>query len=300
MENIRDVKYRDIKLVSIEKRRNQLILEANYHTTKYFLENLLAIEIKKMRVKRNRPGYLGLSMLDIGKTLMYEFWYDYIKPKYQDNAKLCCMDTGSVIIHIKIKEFYEDIADDAKKIYDASNYEVNRPLPKGKNEKAIGYDKFVAVRSKKYSYLMDDGNRSKTYSYLMDDGNSNKKAKGTKTCVTKRKLKFKNYEDCNEATLLDNIIKYSEKNGVNTDTLKKDHEEFIKNNKLTLKTQQRFKSENHNVFTEEINKIALNSNDDKRIQSIDSTETPACETKINLISEKETIKSNNTVKQYKQ
>ena len=147
---------------------------------------------------------------------------------------------------------------------------------------------------------MDDGNRSKTYSYLMDDGNSNKKAKGTKTCVIKRKLKSKNYEDCNEATLLDNIIKYSEKNGVNTDTLKKDHEEFIKNNKLTLKTQQRFKSENHNVFTEEINKIALNSNDDKRIQSIDSTETPACETKINLISEKETIKSNNTVKQYKQ
>ena len=79
MENVR--KHRDIKLVTTDKRRNQLVSEPNYHTTKRFSEDLLAIEMKKMKVKMNKPVYLGLSILDISKTPMYEFWYDYIKPK---------------------------------------------------------------------------------------------------------------------------------------------------------------------------------------------------------------------------
>ena len=79
MENVR--KHRDIKLVTTDKRRNQLVLEPNYHTTKYFSENLLAIEMKKIKVKMNKPVYLGLSILEIGKTLIYKFWYEYIKPK---------------------------------------------------------------------------------------------------------------------------------------------------------------------------------------------------------------------------
>ena len=87
MENVRN--HRDIKLVTTDKRRNQLVSEPNYHTTKYFSENLLAIEMKKTKVKMNKPVYLGMSILDISKTLMYEFWYDYIKPKYGDRAKLC-------------------------------------------------------------------------------------------------------------------------------------------------------------------------------------------------------------------
>ena len=88
MENVR--KHRDIKLVTTDKRRNQLVSEPNYHTTKYFSENLMAIEMKKKtKVKMNKLIYLGMSILDISKTLMYEFWYDYIKPKYQDRAKLC-------------------------------------------------------------------------------------------------------------------------------------------------------------------------------------------------------------------
>ena len=109
MENIR--KHRDIKLVATDKRRNQSVSEPNYHTTKWFLENLLAIEMKKIRM--NKPVYLGLSVLEISKTLMYEFWYDYIKSQYQNNAKLCYMDTESLIIKIK-------------KRFDTSNYEVNR------------------------------------------------------------------------------------------------------------------------------------------------------------------------------
>ena len=98
-ENVR--KHRDIKLVTTDKRRNQLVSESSYHATKWFSENLLAIEVKTVKVKMNKPVYLGLPILEISKTLMYEFWYDYIKPKYKDNAKLCYMDTGSFIIDIK-------------------------------------------------------------------------------------------------------------------------------------------------------------------------------------------------------
>ena len=82
----------------------------------------------------NSPVYLGSSILEITKTLVYKFWYDYIKP----NAKLCYMDTDSFIINIKTEDFYEDIANDVEKRFDISNYEVNRPLPKGKNKKVIG------------------------------------------------------------------------------------------------------------------------------------------------------------------
>ena len=79
--------------------------EPNYHTTKSFSENLSATEMKKTKAKMNKPVYLGLPILEISKTLMYEFWYDYMKPKYADNVKLCYMDTDSFIIHIKTEDF---------------------------------------------------------------------------------------------------------------------------------------------------------------------------------------------------
>ena len=93
--------------------------------------------MKKTKVKMNKPVYLGLSILEISKTLMYGFWYVYIKPKYSDNVKLCYMDTDSFIMHIKTEDFYKDIANDVEKRFDTSNYEVNRPLPIGKNNKVI-------------------------------------------------------------------------------------------------------------------------------------------------------------------
>ena len=138
MENVR--KHRDIKLVTRNKRRNELASETNYHATKYFSEKLMAIEIKKTKVKMNKPIYLRMSILDINKTLMYEFWYDYIKPKYQYKAKLCYADTGSFVVYIKTEDFYEDIANDVEKWFDTSNYDENdkRPLPIGKNKKVIG------------------------------------------------------------------------------------------------------------------------------------------------------------------
>ena len=103
---------------------------------------------------------------------MYEFWYDYIKPKYGKKAKLCYMDTDSFIIHIKTEDFYKDIADDVEKRFDTSNYIEDRPLPTGENKNVIGLMKdelrekimaeFVALRPKTYSYLMDDGNTEKS------------------------------------------------------------------------------------------------------------------------------------------
>ena len=86
----------------------------------------------------NKPIYLGLSILEISKILMYEFWYDYMKPKYNDNVRLCYMDTDSFITNIKTNDFYKDTANDVENRFDTSNYEVNRPLPTGKNKKIIG------------------------------------------------------------------------------------------------------------------------------------------------------------------
>ena len=180
MENVR--KHRDIKLVTTDKRRNRLVSEPNYHTTKWFSEKLLAIDMKKTKVKMNKPINLGLSILEISKILMYKFRYDYLKPKCDDNMKLCYMYTDSFIMCIKTEDFYKDIANDVEKRFDTSNYEVNRPLPTGKNKKKIGLMKdelggkimteFVALRPK-------------TFSYLTDDCEEDKKAKGTKKCENK-------------------------------------------------------------------------------------------------------------------
>ena len=94
--------------------------------------------MKKTKVKMNNPVYLGLPILEITKTLTYEFWYDYMKPKYGDNVKLCYMNTESFIMHIKAEDFYKDTANDVEKRFDTSDYEVNRPLPTEKNKKVIG------------------------------------------------------------------------------------------------------------------------------------------------------------------
>ena len=200
----------------------------------------MAIEMKKIKVKMNKPIYLGMSILDISKTLMYEFWYDCIKPKYQGKAELCYMDTGSLAIHIKTEDFYEDIANDVEEWFDTFNYDDNGPLPTGKNKKVIDLfkDELGGKILKEFAGL-----KVKTYVYLMDDDTEHKKAKGTKKCVIKRELMFKNYKDCQS------------------------------NDEIILKSQQRFKSDHHNVYTEQINKIALSSNDDKRLQTFDKTTT---------------------------
>ena len=101
MENVR--KHRNIKLVATESRSNYLESEPNYYTTKFFTESLLAIEMRKTQVLMNKPVYLGLSILDSSKTVMCEFWYDHVKPKYDENPKLYYMDTESFIVHVKTR-----------------------------------------------------------------------------------------------------------------------------------------------------------------------------------------------------
>ena len=116
-----------------------------------------------------------------------------MKPKYNDNVKLCYMDTDSFIMHIKTEDFYKDIATDVDKRFDTSNYEVNRPLPTENNKKVIGLMKDELGGGIMTEFVALGPN---TYSYLMDDGGSDKKAKGTKKCVIKQRLKFNDYKDC--------------------------------------------------------------------------------------------------------
>ena len=222
MENI--IKHRDIKLVTTEKKRSKLVSEPNYHTINLISEDLSIIEMKKTKVKMNKPIYLGLSILEVSKILMYEFWYDYLKPKYGNNVKLCYMDTDSFIMNIKTNDFYEDIANDVDNRFDTSNHEVNRLLPMGKNKKVIGLmkDELGGKIITEFVTL-----RPKTYSYLTDDGKEDKKAKGTKKCVIKKMIKFNDYKKC---LLYDEAI---------------------------LKSQQRFISKKHDVYTENINKIVM-------------------------------------------
>ena len=147
--------------------------------------------MKKTKVKMNKPIYLGLSILEISKTLMYELWNDYMKPKYNDNVKLCYMDTDSFIMNIKTNDFYKDIASDVENWFDTSNYEVNRPLPTGNNKKVIGLmkDELGGKIITEFVTLRD-----KTYSFLTDDGKEDRKAKGTKKWVIKKVIKFNDYK----------------------------------------------------------------------------------------------------------
>ena len=235
-ENVR--KHRDIKLVKTDKKRNKLVSEPNFHTMKLIDNNLAIIEMMKVKVKMNRPIYLGLPILDISKITMYEFWYDYVKSKYEDKVRLCYMDTDSFVVNIKTKDFYKDVAENVKERFDTSNYIYDIALPTGVNKKVIGPMKgelggdiiteFVALRPKAYSYITNDFIEMK-------------QAKGTKKCVVKKMLKFEAYKKC-----------------------------LFSNGKV-LKSQQRFKSENHEVYTENINKIALSCDDDKRIVTSDWT-----------------------------
>ena len=136
MENVRN--HRDIKIVTTDEQRSILASEPNYHSTKYISKDLLIMEMKRVEVKMNKPIYLGQAILDISKTLMYEFWYDYINPKYEDKVRLCYMDTDSFVVYIKAEDFYKDIASDVERWFDTSNYDEKdkRPLPIGKKQKS--------------------------------------------------------------------------------------------------------------------------------------------------------------------
>ena len=142
--------------------------------------------MKKIKVKMNKPIHLGMSILDLSKTLMYEFWYDYVKPKSQHKAKLCYIDTDSFIFYIKTEDFYEDIANDVEKWFDTFNYDENdkRLPPGGQSNKVIGLfkDELGGMIIKKIFRL-----RAKAYAYLMDNDSEYKKSKRNKEVCNKKK-----------------------------------------------------------------------------------------------------------------
>ena len=245
MENVRN--QRDIKLVTTDVQRKRYVSKPNYHACKHFNEELMAIEMNKTHVFMNKPVYIGHAILDISKTLMYRFWYEYLEPKSKNKIKLCYMNTDSFIIYVETEDFYKDIADDVNEWFDTSSYDKNyeKPLPKGINKKVLGkykrelagriMTKFCAPRAKTHAHLLDD--------YISDDDENTKRAKGAKKYVIKKMLTFENHQDA---------------------VLKK---------RTTIRSQLQFKKDCHNVCTEEMNKIAISQDDDERMQMYDRITT---------------------------
>ena len=230
MENIR--KHRSIKLVNDKDEYLKNVMKPNFKSGTLLGPDLMGCEMGKVRVVMNKPVYLGQAILDLSKTIRYEFHYDYMKRKCDDDKlRLCYMDTDSLIYSIKTEDFYKDIADDVETRFNISGYVPDRPLPVGKNKKVIELMKdelggeimreFVIMPPKMYSYKV---------------GNSEpKKCKGIKKCVVKKTISFDDYKKC------------------------------LFSGERTHRSQLLFRSCKHEVKTLEINKLALSREDDKRI-----------------------------------
>ena len=196
----------------------------------------------RIKVVMNKPIYLGEAILDLSKTVMYEFHYDYMVPKYGENLPLCYMDTDLLIYQIKTEDFYTDIVDDVPIIFDTSGYSGNRPLPIGMNNKVIGLmkDELGGAIMTEFVAL-----RPKLYSFRRLDGSEDKKCKGIKKCVIKKNLKFEDYKNC------------------------------LLNPADVYRLQLTFRSTKHEVHTIEVNKVTLNGDDDKWISKRDGISTLA-------------------------
>ena len=233
MENIR--KHRDIKLVNNKEDYLNQVMKPNFKGGVLMGADLMSCEMGKVKVKMNKPIYLGQAILDLSETIMYEFHYDYMKRKYNESdLKLLYMDTDSLVYNIKTEDFYKDIVEDVETRFDTSGYVPGRPLPIEKNKKVIGLMKdelggkimkeFISLRPKMYSYRVEESEP--------------KKCKGIKKCVVKKTITFEDYKRC----LFE---------GINIH-----------------RSQMMFRSKKHKIRTLEVNKLALSREDDKRI-SID-------------------------------
>ncbi|XP_072041146.1 uncharacterized protein [Amphiura filiformis] len=193
MENIRNRV--NVHLVNSEHKAIKLAAKPNYQRCTIFDENLVAVHMKKTSLYFNKPIYLGASILDIAKTKMYDFHYNYIKKKYGNKAKLCMTDTDSLLYEIETEDFYEDIALDVNRYFDTSNYPADHPsgIPTGKNKKVPGMFKDEAGGKQIVEFV---GLRAKLYSFRMHEGNEEKRCKGIKKAVVERKITFDDYKRC--------------------------------------------------------------------------------------------------------
>ena len=191
MENIRNRV--DIKLVTDKKQAEKLSAKPNFKHCNIFSENLVAIHMKKTELVFNKPVYLGMCILDISKTLMYDFHYNYIKRKYGGKATLLFTDTDSLMYEIETKDFYKDISADVRRRFDTSDYPPDHPsgIPSGFNKKVLGQFKDEAAGKVIDKFM---GLRAKLYSYKMLEGKENKKCKGVKKSTIKKSITHEDYK----------------------------------------------------------------------------------------------------------
>ena len=242
MENIRNRV--NVKLVNTGEQFKKLTAKPNYESRKIFNENLVSVHMKKTSLTMNKPVYLGMSILDLSKTVMYDFHYRYIKPKYGNRAKLLFTDTDSFLYEIQTEDFYKDISGDVKDRFDTSDYPEGHPsgIPTGINKKVLGMFKDEEGGKIIKEFV---GLRAKLYSYKMDEGKENKRCKGIKKAVVEKSITHEDYKTC------------------------------LQTGKEQLRRQNIIRSCEHVLYTEEVNKIALSATDDKRYLLNDSFDTLA-------------------------
>ena len=242
MENIRNRV--DIRLVNSEAKAKKLAAKPNFKHCNIFDENLVAIHMKKTKLVFNKPVYLGMCILDLSKTLMYDFHYNYIKNKFHNKATLLFTDTDSLAYEIETEDFYKDISDDVRGFFDTSNFPKGHSsgIEVGCNKKVVGMFKDEAGGKIIREFV---GLRAKLYAYKMHEGKEEKRCKGVKKAVVKRSINFEDYKTC------------------------------LFTGKPQTRTMNVIRSHRHELFTEEVNKIALSANDDKRVILEDGIHTLA-------------------------
>ena len=244
IENIR--KRQNVQLIDNRKKALKLSSKPNFDRSTIFDEHLVAIHMKKTEVYFNKPIYVGQAILDLSKTLMFDFHYNYIKKKYGQKAELLMTDTDSLMYLIKTDDVYYDIKKDVKKKIDTSNFPDVHPsgIKTGVNEKVVGMFKneaaannithFVGLSSKLYSYLIEMlyGKNGK---FKEPEEEEKRKAKGVKKNVIKKSLTFEDYKKC------------------------------LFSEEKIMREMNIIRSKNHDIYSMNVNKVALSANDDKRI-----------------------------------
>ena len=242
IENIR--KRQNVNLVDDRKKALKLSSKPNFDRCTIFDKNLIAVHMKNTEVYFNKPVYVGQSILDLSKTLMFDFHYNYIKEKYGKKAKLLFTDTDSLMYHIYTDDFYKDISDDVLDKFDTSDYTFNHPsgILTGVNKKVIGMFKDEAAGRQITHFV---GLRPKLYCYKVEDQLELKKCKGIKKNVVKKKIDFDDYLKC------------------------------LFTGEKQMRSMNIIKSDKHDIYSKEVNKIALSNEDNKRIVLKDKINTLA-------------------------
>ena len=241
MENIRNRV--DVSLVGNREKAQKLIAKPNLKHWICFDENLIGIHLKRIKLVFNKPVYCGMSILDLSKTMIYDFHYNYIIPKFGKKQKLLFTDTDSLCYEIETEDFFADIAGDVKELFDTSNFDKNHPSGiQGKNKKVPGMMKDEAGGKIIEEFV---GLRSKLYSYKMFEGKEEKKCKGIKKVVVKKQISFEDYKEC------------------------------LLSKQPQMRKMNVIRSHQHEIFSETVNKIALAADDDKRIILDDGISTLA-------------------------